>query len=299
MKKIIAIVLAFLFSVSLTVISASAASVSLLDGHVSAGIIDADELNDTVPKENSIRTVSHPNETYAYTQETNPVAGQGAFSITRGTLVTGDVRTPIYLVAVHGLEGNAKGQTATDESCLNAGTEQESIYLDDLIQTIQNNVPQGSNLIIAGHSLGGMVSQQAAANPKLQEDYNILYVITFGSPLLSKDKTEGEVNRMVASGDVVPYLSIYTLNDLDSQINDRHRESVNSLPLISHVLGYKEAEAWKDYDALGVKNGNAVLEMDDSTTTRFYAPEEDLDYSKSAWISVNVGGMTSGYSFLF
>lgn len=298
MKKLIAVILALLLVCSLGAVSAFAAPPVKFPPDVRVGIEDAADIDKNAPKSQNIRTVSHSYETFAYTQETSPIAGLGAFSITKGDLVQGDTRTPIYLIAIHGTEGSAKGQAADTENDLKSGTDQDSVYLEDLLKVIRENIPKGSNLVFAGHSLGGMVAQQAAADETIKNDYNVVAVVAFGSPLLAKGKTEGQVNRLAASGDIVPYLSLETLKDFDAQISTRSRENVASLPLISHVIGYWDDNAWKDYDALGVKGGNAVLEMDDSTTRHFYAPKEGKTPGKSLYFAVNILGNWYGFSYL-
>lgn len=298
MKKLIALILALLMVFSLGAVSAFAAPPVKFPPDVRIGIDNAADLNENVPMTPKFRTVSHSYETFAYTQETSPIAGLGTFSITRGDLVQGDTRIPIFLIAIHGTEGSALGQVADTESCIQSGTDQDSAYLEDLLKTINENIPKGSNLVFAGHSLGGMVAQQAAADDAIKNDYNVVAVVTFGSPLLAKGKTEGQVNRLAASGDIVPYLSLETLKDFDAQIDTRSRENVASLPLISHVIGYWDDNAWKDYDALGVKGGNAVLEMDDSTTRHFYAPKEGKTPDKSLYFAVNILGNWYGFSYL-
>lgn len=299
MKKLIAMLLALLMACSLTAVSALAAPPVEFPPKVRVGIESTSDIDKDAATTPSIRTVSHSYETFAYTQETSPIAGLGAFSITCGDLVQGEARTPIYLIAIHGTEGNAKGQVADTDNDLKSGTDQDSVYLEDLIKVIRDNIPKGSNLVLAGHSLGGMVAQQAAADDTIKDEYNVIAVVTFGSPLLAKGKTEGQVNRLAASGDVIPFLSLETLKDFDAQISTRSRENVASLPLISHVIGYWDDNAWKDYDALGVKGGNAILEMDDSTTRHFYAPKEGSTPTKSLYAAVNILGNWYGFSYLF
>jgi hypothetical protein len=133
----------------------------------------------------------------------------------------------------------------------------------------------------------------------MQKNYNILHVITWGSPLIAKGQIEGQLHRMCAAGDVVPLMSEYTFTDPDAQFGDRNREEADVIPVIqSHVEGYNDKDAWKDYDAIGVKGGNAVLKMDDSTTLRFNAPKTE-NPTGSAWLAYNNKGNWTGVSILY
>ncbi len=202
-------------------------------------------------------------------------------------------------MAAHGLETNAFGQNVDMESVLKAGRQQTSPYLKQYMAVIKQNVPKGANLILTGHSLGGMVSQQAAANKTMQKNYNILHVVTWGSPLIAKGQIEGQLHRMCAAGDVVPLMSEYTFTDTDAQFGDRNREEADVIPVIqSHVDGYNDKDAWKDYDAIGVKGGNAVLKMNDDTTLRFDAPKNG-DPTGSVWVAFNNNGNWTGVSILY
>lgn len=299
MKKFIALVLSiFVMSAFAVVPSFAATDVqSWLEKNVTVGAGDAADIN--ARNATGMRTCKKVYQTFRYTQEAHPISGQGCFSVTKGVLKQDGKKCDIYLVASHGLETNAFGQNDDMQSVLSAGREQTSPYLKQLLAVIKQNVPKGSNLILAGHSLGGMASQQVASNKTIQKNYNILHVVTWGSPLINKGKIEGQLHRMCAAGDVVPLMSEYTITDPEAQLNDRNRESADVIPVIqSHVEGYNDKAAWKDYDAIGVKGGNAVLKMDDSTTLRFNAPKSE-NPTGSAWVAFNNNGNWTGISILY
>ena len=299
LKKLIALVVAVFVMGAMTVVPSFAATdvSSWLEKNVTVGADDPANLNNR--NTTGTRTVKKVYQTFRYTQEAHPISGQGCFSITKGTLKQDGKKCDVYLIAAHGLEGSAFGQDCDMESCIKAGMEQSGAYLNDFMKVIKDNVPKGANLILAGHSLGGMVSQQAAANKTMQKRYHILHVITWGSPLIAKGQIEGQLHRMCAAGDVVPLMSEYTFTDPDAQFGDRNREEADVIPVIqSHVEGYNDKNAWKDYDALGIKGGNAVLRMDDSTTRRFNAPKTE-DPSLSVWVAFNNNGNWTGVSILY
>ena len=299
MKKFIALVVAVFVMAAMTVVPSFAATdVSLwLEKNVTVGVDDPANINDR--NATGTRTLKKVYQTFRYTQEAHPISGQGCFSITKGVLKQDGKQCDVYLVAAHGLETSAFGQNVDNASVAGAGRQQTSPYLKQYMAVIKQNVPKGANLILTGHSLGGMVSQQAAANKTMQKRYHILHVITWGSPLIAKGQIEGQLHRMCAAGDVVPLMSEYTFTDPDAQFGDRNREEADVIPVIqSHVEGYNDKNAWKDYDALGIKGGNAVLRMDDSTTRRFNAPKTE-DPSLSVWVAFNNNGNWTGVSILY
>ncbi|MBQ1663438.1 MAG: hypothetical protein II572_03265 [Clostridia bacterium] len=299
LRKLIALVLSvFVMAAFAAVPSFAATDVSSwLEKNVTVGAGDPADIN--ARNTTGTRTLKKVWQTFRYTQEAHPISGQGCFSITKGVLKQKGKTCDIYLVAAHGLETNAFGQNDDMESVMKAGRQQNSPYLKQFMAVIKQTVPKGANLILTGHSLGGMVSQQAAANKTMQKRYHILHVITWGSPLIAKGQIEGQLHRMCAAGDVVPLMSEYTFTDPDAQFGDRNREEADVIPVIqSHVEGYNDKNAWKDYDALGVKGGNAVLKMDDSTTLRFDAPKNG-DPTGSVWVAFNNNGNWTGVSILY
>ena len=299
LRKLIALALSvFVMAAFAAVPSFAATDVSSwLEKNVTVGIDDTANID--ARNATGIRTCKKVYQTFRYTQEAHPISGQGCFSITKGVLKQNGKQCDVYLAAAHGLETNAFGQNVDNSSVSNAGRQQSSPYLKQYMAVIKKAVPKGANLILTGHSLGGMVSQQAAANKTMQKRYNILHIITWGSPLIAKGQIEGQLHRMCAAGDVVPLMSEYTFSDPEAQLNDRNREVADVIPVIqSHVEGYNDKNAWKDYDAIGVKGGNAVLKMNDSTTKRFYAPKSE-DPTTSVWVAFNNNGNWQGVSILY
>ena len=299
LRKLIALVLAVFVMAAFAVVPSFAATdvSSWLEKNVTVGADDAANINSR--NVTGTRTLKKVYQTFRYTQEAHPISGQGCFSITKGVLKQDGKQCEVYLMAAHGLETNAFGQNVDMESVLKAGRQQTSPYLKQYMAVIKQNVPKGANLILTGHSLGGMVSQQAAANKTMQKNYNILHVVTWGSPLIAKGQIEGQLHRMCAAGDVVPLMSEYTFTDTDAQFGDRNREEADVIPVIqSHVDGYNDKDAWKDYDAIGVKGGNAVLKMNDDTTRRFDAPKNG-DPTGSVWVAFNNNGNWTGVSILY
>jgi hypothetical protein len=130
----------------------------------------------------------------------------GPVSITPATLREGGKTTPVHLVGISGTEA-VKGQSTGWITNLKSGFEQNNPGLRNAKDAILRTVPAGSNLVLAGHSQGGMIAQQLAADPDIKSRYNVMSTTTFGSPLIGLGRREGEVHRIAAAGDPVPRAS--------------------------------------------------------------------------------------------
>ncbi|MCQ2484329.1 MAG: hypothetical protein MJ168_03230 [Clostridia bacterium] len=177
--------------------------------------------------------------------------------------------TDIYLIGLVGLSfstSNVNSYLASVFSSMDLGNE----YLSLVEKTIINNVPQGSKLVIAGHSLGGMVAQQLVCNNEIKEKYEIIHVLTAGSPYIPSNSPEGSLIRLVDKNDIVPYLSIASVFASGKQ-KDAVKEDggYTGMPRSAHNLSYLKEDVWGKYDALGYKKGNATISFDNSDTMFF------------------------------
>ncbi|MCR4789894.1 MAG: lipase family protein [Treponemataceae bacterium] len=171
-------------------------------------------------------------------------------------------RQQVYLVALSGTE-LVYGQSTGVITDLLSGFCLDSWYLRNVCAAIKDAVPAGSNLVITGHSLGGMIAQQVAADSDIKADYNVLNTLTFGSPLLAAGSREGTTKRLGDTSDVVPYLSGSLFNNTLWAILGLNRESGNyGLDFLSaHNNSYGRSDVWGKYDVLGYKNGKAKISV--------------------------------------
>ena len=207
---------------------------------------------------------------YSYRQPNGPI------SITKGVLTTKSWWTTtsktVYVICLSGTDLTVNQSTGAWTDLL-SGFELNNAYLRNVRSTIVANVPKNANLILAGHSLGGMVAQQVAADSTIKNRYNVLNTVAFGSPLINGLSREGTVKRLGDTRDVVPYLSVSTFLNVVWQAAGLNREDggYSALqPITAHCESYQRAAVWGAYDVTGTKNGNATLTLDFSTT-RFYA----------------------------
>ena len=187
----------------------------------------------------------------------------GPIHIVKAELHQGIKTTPVYLVGISGTEliFNQPTNIITDLKC---GFEKDNRYLQEIVNVICENIPAGSNLILTGHSLGGMEAQQASGNLKLKLRYHILNVISFGSPLITPEKQEGTLRRLGDKADIVPYLSVNTIQKPIQQILGLEQEDggYGKDFTEAHMRSYVREDVWGDYDVLGFKGGHATLTLD-------------------------------------
>ena len=220
------------------------------------------------------RTYTTAPEIYRLVRDGYNQGSQGPISIVKGTLKKGLFTSKtVYLVTLSGTELvlNQSTEVLTD---LFSGFNLDNAYYSNVVSVICQNIPQGSNLIIAGHSLGGMVAQQVAGNSTVKSRYNILNTVTFGSPLLSAGTREGTVKRLGDVSDVVPFLSVHTLVNTVWAMAGLNREDGGYYmrPITAHNESYGRSDVWGRYDVTGTKNGGYNLVLDMSTRVFYQSP---------------------------
>lgn len=198
---------------------------------------------------------------------------KGPVIITKATLKSGLRAKSVYLITLSGTETIANQSTGylTDllsGFCLN------NAYLENVVNIVNENIPENSNIILAGHSLGGMICQQVAADSTIKEKYNVLNTVCFGSPLLAAGSREGETKRLGDTSDIVPYLSGSLFNNTVWAILGLNREDggYGSDLLAAHTESYARSDVWGKYDILGKKYGSAKITLDLTSKTFYQSP---------------------------
>lgn len=244
--------------------------------------------NDTLVKNAAIELQSGKTVTYTNAAQLsllvqqgyacNQTVHQGPFSITKGTLNTKSLfkttKKDVYVVALSGTDTDTKNQTTGYWTDLLVGFEFDNKYIKNVKKAIFANVPLGSNIVVTGHSLGGMVAQQVASDEAIKQNYNVLNTVTFGSPLINGFKREGTVKRLGDEKDVVPFLSLSTFTNVIWQSAGLNREDggYGLNVLAAHCESYNREDVWGKYDVTGTKNGNTTLTLNYSTTKFFQSP---------------------------
>lgn len=219
-------------------------------------------------------TYTQANEIAEYCYQGYNEGTLGPIIITKGRLQKKSVDQEVYLITLSGTE-IVENQSTGYLTDLKVGFNLDNPYLRNVINIISANIPAGSNLILAGHSLGGMVAQQVAANDTIKKNYNVLNTVTFGSPLISAGNREGDVKRLGDNSDVVPYLSVTgSITKEIWKIAGLHRENggygVNAVD--AHINSYLRSDLWGKYDVTGTWHGSATLTLDLDTQTYYQSP---------------------------
>ncbi|MCR5698817.1 MAG: lipase family protein, partial [Treponemataceae bacterium] len=268
------------------------------------------------------RTLNNAVELYDLVSEGYNSGTYGPIIVTKGYLVDKDYASSyetygeeIYLVTLSGtaiVDGQSTGVWTDLQSGFNGSSDyltnvgyvitgDSDTYSTTLTSTgngtISAGLPSGSKIIISGHSLGGMISQQASAEDAIKDNYEVLNVVTFGSPLLSEGSREGTLHRLCDRSDIVPFASGSLISSSDEQWTEREcedgaygEEIYDTTGLIAHMSGaaadtrdttgphcqsYKRTEVWGDYDVVGELDGNKIIILDNSTKTFFQNPDLD------------------------
>ena len=201
---------------------------------------------------------------------------KGPIIITEGTLKNGNEQCDIYLVTLTGLEVPTLTPQTTDVVTTGqAGLELSNDFERNLRRVMKEAIPKNANVVFAGHSLGGMVAQQIAADTSVQMRYNILNIVAYGSPVMFKGQIEGTLKRMGDVNDPVPYLSAETFKDFEVQDGTLQKEDSGlglDITFAAHRNSYFHEECWGKYDVLGFKGGNATIKLK-LKTQKFYASQ--------------------------
>jgi len=180
----------------------------------------------------------------------------GPVSIVPATLHQGETSKPIHLVGISGTE-SVSGQSTGWGTNFKIGTEQSNAGKRNAREALLQALPNGGDVVLAGHSQGGMVAQQLAASKTLKNaGINVMNTVTFGSPPIAAGQRNGEVHRITARFDPVPYASIDTLGvvpQLDQQrIGSNY--GLNGIKAHSNEYFNEANPRLTSMDAMGRKN---------------------------------------------
>ena len=199
----------------------------------------------------------------------------GPITVTEGVLKDGKTSKKVYVIGLSGTD-MVKNQSTGLLIDLLSGFCLDNDYLRNVVSVINVNIPKNSNLILTGHSLGGMVAQQVAADKSVKDGYNVLNTLTFGSPLLAAGSREGSTIRLGDTFDAVPYLSGSLFNNTLWAIFGLNREDGGYWKKMdfegAHVKSYAREDLWGKYDAIGKKNGSAKIVLDMDTLVYYHSP---------------------------
>ncbi|MGP1577755.1 MAG: SUMF1/EgtB/PvdO family nonheme iron enzyme [Treponema sp.] len=199
---------------------------------------------------------------------------KGPILITKGMLRKDSKTEDVYLVWLSGTESVQGQDTNVGVTDASAYSDKSTKYLKSVLRTIRSEVPKRAGLIFAGHSLGGMIAQQAAGYAFIKKHYNVHKVLAFGSPPVGSIRCEGKAIRFADTSDTVPTLSYEYRN---SFVHEDDKVIVkdggyNGDKTASHSNSYKRDELWGMYDVMGEENGRASVSLEVDTIKYYKAP---------------------------
>ena len=137
-------------------------------------------------------------------------ADNGEIAIEEHVTVGDDgVTTRSWTVDIRGTQSFAIGQTGPQDMTTNlqgvAGMSSDQL---DAIKEAMNaaGIAPGEAVEFAGHSQGGIMAAQMAADPSVRARYNVVSVVTAGSPTATIAPSDVPVLAYENSGDIVPGL---------------------------------------------------------------------------------------------
>lgn len=191
--------------------------------------------------------------------------------IVPATLTADGETQDVWLVVMLGVK-TKKGQVNSLLNCFLAAFNLPNGYYSLVKDTIFEQIPAGSKLVFTCHSLGGMVAQQLRTDADLKDAYEIVHVVTCGSPyIMVKDEAEGTFSRLINKNDAIPYMSPATIIAPKKQFGECYRIDAGYRTNFdaAHTKSYPDPTYWGDYDALGIPGGNATLSFDPAAIVTF------------------------------
>ena len=208
----------------------------------------------------NVLTLDHSTLLCKFIQETWP---KGEIRIGKAVLETGNGSRDIYLVTVRGIdwgEVSPNGLGAYFRLLGNNSCE----YYEIVKNNINKYVPEGSAIVAAGHSLGGMVVQRLICDDDLTAKYEFVSSVTFGSPYVvtAKTKREGGLARLEDKSDIVPKFSLAMISSpADYRGGTRRDGGYTGNLLDAHNVSYQASSVWSAFDVLGAEGGSAVIRL--------------------------------------
>jgi len=173
-----------------------------------------------------------------------------------------DEGTNVYYIVCKGLDFKetdmSKPRSLASAVKMGLGSA-DNAYVKELVKFVVDNCSTNKKpLVFIGHSMGGMVVQQAIANDEIKNNFEVLYALAIGSPYIITDgaEKEGRLIRVIDNWDPIAYLSISLLTD--PYAGEVHTESSLQFGLI-HFRSYEKGKCWTKYDALGIRKGSSTV----------------------------------------
>ena len=184
-------------------------------------------------------------------------SGFGPLTIAKTTLHRGDTEEEVYLIAIGGAQLSLN-QMNNYSTFIASALSLPTVCLTMVINAAKATIPEGSKVMLIGHSVGGNIAQQFAAEIGMRKRYEIINTLACGSPVVLTLGREGQLHRLCDLQDPIPQISLATL--LNTFLHIGYEWSGMLFKLQNpHGDSYYREDVWGGYDCLGVKGGDAYL----------------------------------------
>lgn len=211
--------------------------------------------------EENIIEITNVNNAYHFVASCHP------FKLRKATLtVNGNDPRDVYVSFLRGTDASwDKADPLGMPVCLKSACAKDNIFYSLVKNAILDNVPAGSDLMFIGHSLGGMVCQQLGADETLRTKYNVLSVMTMGSPYVVGKGKLCPLKRFADRADFIPSTcsAVLFANIFIGNVVHEYGGHFGHV-VKSHCDSYEFSEVWAKYDCFGIANGGHKIVLTDS-----------------------------------
>ncbi len=166
----------------------------------------------------------------------------------------------VYLVALRGTNRSFdKDDVLGVWVCLQSFLSKSNIYFELVKEAINRFVPKGEEIVLIGHSLGGMICQQISADSELNRDYKFINLLNIGSPYVKVSGRTCPFHRFADRADFIPWLGRSIVANLVTEKPVFKCNGYFGKPVAAHTDSYRLSESWSCYDSFGVLNGGNTM----------------------------------------
>jgi hypothetical protein len=195
------------------------------------------------------------------------------------TVKVANAQRPTYLVLLPGMEWQKRGQATMAGDALIGYSNIASLDAYRLaIMDALEKLPPGSNLILAGHSLGGIEAQNIVQSLVERWGFKVSQVISFGAPIMDAEQPGTSYLNVRAGGDPLAALDKRYKFNPDELLRSNDGPDKNPFaPNGSHNNYDKDSSGLSRYDLAGKPIVSSLktkcLEIDLTTLRQFAAPD--------------------------
>lgn len=204
---------------------------------------------------------AYPQALVSFNDAMRFAASRESFEIKKTVLLeNGKESGTVYLVALRGTDSSFdRNDVLGIPVVLKSSLSMNNIYYDIVRKTILETVPEGSSIVLIGHSLGGMIAQQIAADSDINSKFSLINLLTIGSPFVKVKGRSCPLRRFADKADIIPWLFRSLKANLITEKPVFKSNGYFGKPILAHTDSYRESDSWRVYDCFGVLNGGHVL----------------------------------------